>query len=149
MTRLERTIIQLLSEKERVVNQEMTIQETKAADNQRTQQYVQEFDSIYQSIKSVGQMETTFVKWANQHEMDDARKEIIDGAGFYQHLLRTTRSAYQTFREEGYERQTAFDKATSDLTKWIEKAYHEKGEGVIYLNYSPEFLHRLRRYERD
>lgn len=147
MTQLERTIAQLLSERQKNNQQEEIRKNIKEADDRKIQQYVQEFDSIYQQIKSLGQMEKELIKWVDQGQVDDARKEIVDGAGFYQHLLQKARSAYQTFREEGYEPQTAFDKGTADLTHWIEYSTQKASGGTIYLNHSPGFLHRLRHME--
>lgn len=67
--------------------------------------------------------------------------------GFYQHLLGEARSAYKRFREEGYVPQTAFDKGTADLIRWIKDSAHKAGGGMIYLNYSSAFLHRLSHME--
>ena len=149
MTQLERTIKQILSERRRMANQEKSQSEAKRATDQRTRHYTEEFDSIYKRIESAGQIEREFVEWADKCKIDDAKEEVTDAAGFYQHLLQKARCAYQRFREEGYEQQTAFDKGTADLTRWIQKSYEEKGEGTIYLNHSPEFLHRLRHMADD
>jgi len=145
MTQLERTIKQILSERQRMANQEKTQRETERVTDQRTRQYTEEFDSLYKGIEVVEQIEREFVEWADQCTMDDARGEVTDGVGFYQHLLQKARSTYQKFREEGYEAQTAFDKGISDLTYWIERSMQRETGGTIYLNHSPQFLSRMRK----
>ncbi|MBU0459731.1 MAG: hypothetical protein KJ597_01780 [Nanoarchaeota archaeon] len=145
MTQLEKTIKQILSERQRTANQDRTRSEIENAVDQRTRQYNEEFDSIYKGIDVVKQIEKEFVEWADQCTIDDAREEVTNGAGFYQHLLQKAHSAYQRFREEGYEPQTAFDKGTSNLTRWIEDSTQKAGGGTIYLNYSQQFLSRMRK----
>jgi len=143
MTKLQRIINQILSERQRTVNQVRAQRETERAANQKTKHYLDEFDSIYQRIEALDQIRREFVGWADQQTIDDARGEITDGEGFYQHLLQKASSAYQRFREEGYDSQAAFDKGTTDFTHWIQTSYDKKGEGTIYLNHSPNFLRRL------
>ena len=145
MTQLEKTIKQILSERSRTANHEKCQREAGRTVDQRTRQYTEEFDSIYRGIETIEQIEREFVEWADQCTIDDERKEIADGTGFYQHLLQKARFAYQRFREEGYEPQTAFDKGTSDLTRWIEDSTQKAGGGTIYLNYSQQFLSRMRK----
>lgn len=145
MTQLERTIKQILSERNRAANQEKSPSEVELAVTQRTRQYLKEFDSLYQIIEARGQIEREFVAWADQCKIDDERKEIVNGAGFYQHLLQKAHTAYQRFREEGYEPQTAFDKSTADLTYWIESSTQKESGGTIFLNHSPQFLSRMRK----
>ena len=140
MTQLEKTIKQILSERARAANQEKSRDEAELVVTQRTKHYVNEFDSLYRRIEAIGQIEREFVVWADQCKIDDARKEIVDGRGFYQHLLQKARTAYQRFREEGYEPRAAFDKGTADLTRWIEDSTQKASGGTIYLNHSPEFF---------
>lgn len=149
MTQLEKTIEQILSERMRIANQEKTQREAEKVVGPRIRKYTKEFDSIYQGIPSIGQIEMEFIGWANQCKIDDERKEIADGAEFYQNLLQKARSTYQKFREEGYEPKTAFDNGTEDLICWIKNSTQKASGGTIYLNYSPEFLHRLRHMRDD
>ena len=145
MTQLETTINQILSERNSVANREMAQKETRESDERRTQQYAQEFDSIYGQISSIGQIEAEFVEWANQCTINDERKEIVDGTGLYKHLLKKARIAYQRFREEGYEHQTAFDKGSRELSMWIQDSAQKASGGTIYLNHSQQFLSRMRK----
>ncbi len=149
MTKLEETIQQILSERQRIANQERTQSEAERVIDQRTRQYTEEFDSLYRRIEAIEQIEKEVINWAGRCTIDDERKEIADGAGFYQHLLQNARTDYRTFREKGYEPQTAFDNSTVDLTRWIEKSTQETTGRTIYLNHSPEFLHRLRHMRDD
>ena len=145
MTQLERTIKQILSERNRAANREKSQSEVELAVTQRTRQYAEEFDSLYKKIEAIEEIKREFVAWADQCKIDDERKEIVDGTGLYQHLLQKAHIAYQRFREEGYEPPTAFDKGTVDLTGWIEGSTQKASGGTIFLNYSPQFLSRMRK----
>ena len=144
MTQLERTIKRILAERNKAANQEKIRDEAELTVVQKTRYYSKEFDSLYRQIEAIEQIEREFVAWADHCKIDDARKEVVDGNGFYQHLLRGAHIAYQRFREEGYEPQTAFDKGTANLTRWIEGSTKQSSGGILYLNHSQEFLHRLR-----
>jgi hypothetical protein len=142
MTQLEKTIKQILSQRTKTVRNK---RESEDVVDPGTRQYTEEFDSIYKGIEAVEQIKREFIEWADQCTIDDGREEITDGTEFYQLLLQGAHSDYQKFREEGYEPQTAFDKSTADLTRWIQSSTQKVAGGTIYLNHSPQFLSRMRK----
>ena len=147
MTKLEQTIKQLFAQRTQLTNQEKTNTEKKNAEDKKARRYDVEFNSIYKEIKSIDKIEQEFIEWANKCNIDDRRKEITDGNGYYKHLLAEAHQAYQKFREEGYEIQTAFDKGTIDLIHWIKLSTEKATGGTIYLNHSQQFLSRIRHME--
>ncbi len=145
MTRLEQTIKQLISDREKMTHRAESQKEAQRAVDQKTKRYADEFDSAYRSIALIGQVEQEFIRWADGCVIDDARKEAVGGAGLYQHLIQRARAEYQRLREDGYESPTAFDRGTADLTRWFVDSTQKASGGTIYLNHSPQFLSRLRK----
>lgn len=144
MTKLEKTINQLISEKERLTNLAEKQKISEYNENKKKQEYVSEFNNIYDKIKDIDIVKSQFIIWANSCKIDDYLREITDGSGFYDHLLHEAKSCYQKYGEKGYESWAAFDKGTEVLIEWIIKSRETNPEGTIYLNHSPAFLHRLR-----
>ena len=145
MKNLEGTIHQIISERKRNADPVKSQPFVKQAIDPKKRKYAKEFNSLYRRIGSVEQIEVEFIAWVDRCKIDDEKKEVVDGKSFYQRLLTKARSAYERFREEGYEPQAAFDKGTEGLTTWIQDSYEKASGGTIYLNYPASFLSRMRK----
>lgn len=140
---LEKTIQDIFKQ---IHNEEEKSTETIERENRERekQKYICEFDSRFKRVNGIEEAKYMLISWADKQEINDARKIVHDGASFYAHLVRSTQEAYMRFRNEGYCIVDSFEKATSDFERWVIKSLEKRNvRGQIYLNHTPEFIHRL------
>lgn len=118
-------------------------------DDVERQQCEAEFECNYRAIKGLSDLQNEFVSWVNRQEIHDAQGKIANGEMFYEHLLQGAVQKYILERRNGYEQQVAFNHAAQNLASWLEKCADNNDHGAIYINYSPETLHRLRHLAED